>query len=144
MLSWVYGPTLFNRTGSRVFLILFFSVSLLGNSFLRFHILVGLSYVMYHHGFSHPLHCNGKQLYSLNCDDMANLGYGGITGGYDRLRLCDFLLMLLGKDFYPWTLTYPRPGGKVRCCYDCTYGNASSEKGYFPQSENQFCYYFRT
>jgi len=81
-----------------------------------------VDYVMYHHGFSHPLHCNGKQLYSLNCDDMANLGYGGITGGYDRLRLCDFLLMLLGKDFYPWTLTYPRPGGKVRCCYDCTYG----------------------
>jgi len=81
-----------------------------------------VDYLMFHHGFLHPLRCDGKQLYSLNCDDMVNLGYGGLTGGYDRLRLCDFLLTILGKEFYPWTLKYPRPGGKVRCCYDFAYG----------------------
>jgi len=72
-----------------------------------------VDYILSHHGYFKSLNCNGEKLYNLTCDDMQKCGYSK----FQIATLVKFLTTILGETYYPWTLTNPRPNGKVECCF---------------------------
>lgn len=78
-----------------------------------------LQTILQSHSFTMiPKNCTAAALFNLNCEQLQKLTRFS-TYHNERNRLTNFLGLLFGKKYYPWTIQYPRPGGKMMCFIQC-------------------------
>jgi len=89
-----------------------------------------LQTILQSHSFTMiPKNCTAAALFNLNCEQLQKLTRFS-TYHNERNRLTNFLVVLFGKRYYPWTLNYPRPGGKLEFCLSCVARFLSFAKGH--------------